>query len=790
MSCALRTRCVAGPLGVKSSQRGIDTQQGPTEGDLSSVYRILFLSCVVVTASFAVGLAATSVVAQTDPAGTEAVGTGSDMPTPETESHLTGHGGVGPGPAVEGPQGAPQSRKLIDTQAEPLYFGAMAIRPLAEKKGGLFNDVSEEVRIQASPDEGVTGNVTGRILDGEGNELSDADVRLVNISSGTVEDTTSSNDRGEYSFGSVEPGRYRIEAELDGRANSVIGTVQAGTTLTREVRLRETGFYVSFETNSPVREGERLEIDATVTNTGDESGTQTVTAEVPRLGSDAEFVDLEGDASSTVGFEVPTGQDDSGEYTIEVSTEDDTEQKEVVVTDPEVVVSMVETNSPVTEGDSIEVDATIFNTDEQEVNGVVTAEVSGGLGQTGDRFSLLGGNEKTKTFRVQTERGDTGNYTVEVATEDDSDTAEVIITEGDRDTGTDLPEIEVTEETGEFVRFTLIDAGGLEDAYMTFEPDGWTSARIVAGLEKGASLTIRTEESAQDLLESEGVRVPDGVGIGLGGGSFDTREATEVDQATCLYDHDGFSFIGVRVPAEVDLPCHAPVLRGNPYVDGGTGVPISLQEGEYRFVGTVDGEERELYSHTVDSVEQDTDVSETENTDGEEESEQREAQNNNTTGDREESTTGGDGGGPEPLSLQEIGRYLGLASAFLIGFAVVIAASILVVNGMRDADWSLNETEESAEDERRRLVLDAEAKNEVYESWKGMIECADIEDVRTKTPGEISEEAKQAGLDTGAVEELCEVFEEVRYKDSEPTAEQEERAKRAFKRIKKSDRSG
>ena len=101
---------------------------------------------------------------------------------------------------------------------------------------------------------------------------------------------------------------------------------------------------------------------------------------------------------------------------------------------------------------------------------------------------------------------------------------------------------------------------------------------------------FRNVSASIAVLESEEVRVPSGVSVGLGGLSLDTTEATEVDQVTCLYDHDGFSFRGVPVPAEVDLPCHAPVLRGNPYVDGGTGVPISLQEGEYRFVGTVDGE--------------------------------------------------------------------------------------------------------------------------------------------------------------------------------------------------------
>ena len=172
------------------------------------------------------GLTVTSAAAQTDPTSTQAVETEgvSDVLTHKTESHLTGRGGFGPGPATGGPRGVFQYRgKLNILYAYPRRATDISAGNIgaAGGKGGIFRDgFGKGMSLQAPPYEGDTGNVTGRILDGEGNGLSGADVRLVNASSGTVTRTTNSDDNGDYSFGSVEPGRYRIEAELSGRAES------------------------------------------------------------------------------------------------------------------------------------------------------------------------------------------------------------------------------------------------------------------------------------------------------------------------------------------------------------------------------------------------------------------------------------------------------------------------------------------------------------------------------------------------------------------------------------------
>ena len=155
-------------------------------------------------------------------------------------------------------------------------------------------------------------------------------------------------------------------------------------------------------------------------------------------------------------------------------------------------------------------------------------------------------------------------------------------------------------------------------------------------------------------------------------------------------------------------------------------------------------------------------------------------------------TDGSDGGSEDtqeglPVSLREVGWYLGVGGGALVGFAVFVAFSVFVVRSVRGRDWG---TEGSDGGNGHELVLDTEPENDVYASWSGMIERAGVKDIRTKTPKEIAESAKEAGLDPGAVDELTDVFEEVRYRDAEPTAEQKERAKKAFERIKRSQKQG
>lgn len=497
---------------------------------------------------------------------------------------------------------------------------------------------------QADPGDADTGDVAGTVYTEDGYEIADADVRLVNATSGTVEGTTVSDSDGDYFFESVETGTYRVEAEFKGgEVESANVTVEEGEEKNRDVELRpqEDFFSVSVEgTNSPIIEGEDFRIDVTVRNAGEESGSQAVVLEVPGIGEDADPISLEGGSSAAVSLGMPTDIGDAGEYTAEVSTNDDTEEAEFVVEgrETEIDVSILDTNSPVTEGEALTVEARVSNPSEIPGSGTLTAEVDG-LGSDTGRFSLAGGGEETKSFRIPTEIGDAGEYTVTVSVGDAADSTDVTV-----------------EEDAE--------AGENED-------DG-----------------TETDDGSEDEVTDDDSETEDTNESGTGDADADSGSSTDAD---------------------------------------GTG-------------------------------------------------------DDGTTGE------GGDGEEPQEsqsLNLRDIAVYLGIGAAALVGFAVVAVLAVLTLRKLRERDWGSEGT--NGESGKTRVVLDTDSENDVYDSWSRMIERADVEDIRTKTPSEIAESAKEAGLDPGAVDELTDVFEEVRYRDSEPTAEQERRAKEAFERIKASD---
>lgn len=72
------------------------------------------------------------------------------------------------------------------------------------------------------------------------------------------------------------------------------------------------------EVITPVTAGEQVTVTAEVENTGEMSGTQTVTAGVDGLGSDRATVSLDEQGSRSLTLAVGTGQADGGEYTLTV----------------------------------------------------------------------------------------------------------------------------------------------------------------------------------------------------------------------------------------------------------------------------------------------------------------------------------------------------------------------------------------------------------------------------------------------------------------------------------------
>lgn len=95
--------------------------------------------------------------------------------------------------------------------------------------------------------------------------------------------------------------------------------------------------------NSPVEEGEWLEVNATVENTGDESDTKTVTLDLDGTQVDSQSVTLDGGASKTITLRHLTDNGDVGQHTANVASADAQVSETVDVTatsgDPDIVVS-------------------------------------------------------------------------------------------------------------------------------------------------------------------------------------------------------------------------------------------------------------------------------------------------------------------------------------------------------------------------------------------------------------------------------------------------------------------
>lgn len=82
-----------------------------------------------------------------------------------------------------------------------------------------------------------------------------------------------------------------------------------------------------------------------------------------------------------------------------------------------------------------------------------------------------------------------------------------------------------------------------------------------------------------------------------------------------------------------------------------------------------------------------------------------------------------------------------------------------------------------------RIEADADVENEVFRAWTEMTRHLDVSHPESQTPGEFAAAAVDAGMARDDVAELTDLFEAVRYGGADATAEREERALAALRRI-------
>ncbi|WP_323173743.1 CARDB domain-containing protein [Natrialba sp. PRR66] len=269
--------------------------------------------------------------------------------------------------------------------------------------------------IENTTDEELTQTVSLE-LDGEVQDTAEVTLGPGESESITLTADTSGLDPGEYTA---------IVSSEDGsdQTTVTIGDEQTGP-----------AFEVSIgDINTPIQPGEPIEVDATIENTTDEELTQTISLELDGEVLDTVEVTLGPGESETITLTGDTTGLDPGEYTVTVSSEDDSAQETITIGDgsgeqPTVTVSIGETNSPVEPGEPLEVVSTVENTGDTETTQEITLSLNGSpVDET--TVTLGPGESDTATLTASTDSLEPGTYLVTVASAGDSAQAIVTVAE-------------------------------------------------------------------------------------------------------------------------------------------------------------------------------------------------------------------------------------------------------------------------------------------------------------------------------------------------------------------------
>jgi PGF-CTERM protein len=238
------------------------------------------------------------------------------------------------------------------------------------------------------------------------------------------------------------------------------------------------------ETNEPVTEGETLEVEVRVENTGNDTTSKEITLETTQGGTpterDTRTVSLDGGVAVTRTLSWDTEDGDAGRYTINVSSEDDFDRDLARVTEVSTFdVDIDGTNEPVNEGETLTVDATVENEDDASDSQTVELTVDG---RTFDdtTVSLDGGASESVQLEWETERGDAGDYSVNVSSETASASTPVLVRVGPTATFSREPALPDVNEA------VVFDASGSTDPDGTIVEYRW----VVDGQNQSAGETL------------------------------------------------------------------------------------------------------------------------------------------------------------------------------------------------------------------------------------------------------------------------------------------------------------
>ena len=190
------------------------------------------------------------------------------------------------------------------------------------------------------------------------------------------------------------------------------------------------------DVTSQVTPGDTVTVDATIENTGDATGTQPIVFdELGGVQIDETTLTLDPGESASLTFTWQTPEDAEGSTTLAVSSDDDTDTAIVEFRDvpdpgPFFEVTIDDATSPVTAGEAVDVSATVENTGtETDTQDIVLRDFDGNVVDTISDVTLEPGESTTLEFTWQTTEEDAETGTLEVASDDDSDTITINVLE-------------------------------------------------------------------------------------------------------------------------------------------------------------------------------------------------------------------------------------------------------------------------------------------------------------------------------------------------------------------------
>lgn len=214
-----------------------------------------------------------------------------------------------------------------------------------------------------------------------------------------------------------------------GNYTATVASLNDTDATTVRVRSKANFQIRTLSTNSPVTEGEPLTATATIENTGDQAGTHSVEFWAGGDTHDTTTVPLGSGERTTVTLSWATATGDAGNYTAWVLTPHNSDSESVTVEpapQANVAVDVTGTNSPVTEGETLEVSATVENTGGQLTTQTIQLSVGGGQ-RDATEVTLDPGEAQSVTLSWAPSTGNAGNYTATIASDNDSDSTGVTV---------------------------------------------------------------------------------------------------------------------------------------------------------------------------------------------------------------------------------------------------------------------------------------------------------------------------------------------------------------------------